>query len=118
MVGCLGCSYAYPTPSPPSQERLRIVAASPERYTLRLNFGRSQDLPVPPDGKLTVPIPAFSRGCTVHFLGIKTSNGYDPLKEWTLTVNAAGKAISSLTLRQVARLPTDANGFRILKLAE
>jgi hypothetical protein len=118
MVGSVGCSYALSYPSPPSQERVRVLAASPERYVLRLTSSRSQDFPVPPDGKVTLDVPSFLRGCTVHFLGIKTSDGYDPLKKWTLTANAAGKNMVSLTLSQVSKLPTDADGFRLLRLAE
>jgi len=118
MLASFGCSYALPFPNPPSQERVRVFAVSPERYTLRLTSSRSQDFPVPPDGRVTLEVPAFRRGCTVHFLGVKTSDGYDPLKQWTLTVNTAGKTTGGLTLRQVAKLPTDADGFRLLKLAD
>jgi hypothetical protein len=117
VAGSVGCSFALPVPSPPTQERVRVLAASPERYTLRLNSSRSQDFPVSPDGKVTLDVPPFRRGCTVHFLGIKTSDGYDPLKKWTVTVNAAGKTVRSISLSQVAKLPTDAEGFRMLKVA-
>jgi len=117
-LASIGCSYALPVASPPSQERVRVMAASPERYTLRLNSSRSQDFPVPPDGKVTLAVPPFNRGCTVRFLGIKTGDGYDPLKEWTVTVKAANKTINRLTLRQVAKLPTDAEGFRLLKVPD
>ena len=118
MLASVGCSYALPAPSPPSQERVRVLAASPERYTLRLNSSRSQDFPVPPDGRVTLAVPPFSRGCTVRFLGIRTSDGYDPLQKWTVTLKVASKTISGLTLNQVAKLPTDAEGFHLLKLPD
>lgn len=118
MLPSVGCSYALPAPSPPSQEHVRVLAASPQRYTLRLNSSRSQDFPVPPDGKVTLAVPPFSGGCTVRFLGIRTSHEYDHLKEWTVTVSANGKTFDRLTLGQVAKLPTDAEGFRLLKLPD
>jgi hypothetical protein len=117
ILGSLGCSYALPVPSPPFRERVRVVSPSPERYSLRLATVRSEDLPVPPDGRLTLSIPPIQRGCTVHFLGIKVSDGYDPFKEWTIAIYADGKSLRRLSLTQLNKLPTDPDGYRLLAIA-
>lgn len=121
ILGSLGCSYALPVPSPAFRERVRVVSPSPERYSLRLTTVRSEDLPVPPDGRLTLSIPPIQRGCTVHFLGIKVSDGYDPLKDWTVAVNAVnadGKSLRRLSLTQLNKLPTDPEGYRLWAIAD
>jgi hypothetical protein len=112
-----GCSYALPVPAPPSAERVRIVAASPERLIVQVNAGHTIDYTVPADGRLTVGIPAYSRGCSRYlFNAVKVSDGADPLKGWTLTVSSGGKVVRSLSLRQVSHLATDSEGFHLLKI--
>ena len=113
----LGCVYyALPVVNPPSQERVNIVAKSPESYVIRIKAERSQDYPVPPDGRVSVGIPAYRPGCRVSVTAIKVSNGYDPLKDWTVEVREGDVAVRSLSVRQLSRLRPDAEGFRVIKI--
>lgn len=118
MLGALGCSYALPPVSPASQERVRVISRLPGRASLRVVTTRSEDLSVPPDGRLTFSIPPTRRGCTVRFLGIKVSDGYDPFKDWTVAVYADSKRLRRLSLIQLNKLPTDPGGYRLLEIAD
>ena len=112
-----GCSYALPAFTPSAAERVRVVAKSPRLLVVHVDVGHRTDYPVPADGRLTVGIPAYRRGCSVYlFNEVKVSNGADPLKTWTMTVDSRGRIIRTLSLRQVSRLATDADGFRLLKV--
>jgi len=119
MFDSAGCSYALPTFTPSSAERVRILAKSPRLLVIHVDAGHKVDYPVPADGRLTVGVPAYRRGCSVYLLNeVKVSNGADPLKAWTVTVTSGGKVMRALSLRQVSRLATDAEGFHLLKIAD
>ena len=113
----LGCAYVMTAPTPPSQERIRIVAKAPEAYVVHVEAGRSVDYQVPPDGRLTLAVPAYRRACSVYlFNAVKVSDGGDPLKGWAVEVNASGKAVRRLSFRQLTKLATDSDGYRLLKV--
>ncbi len=119
MLILMGCSYALPIVTPPSAERVRLVAKSPESLIVHVDVGHSMEYSVPADGRLTIGIPAYQRGCTRYlFNAIKVSDGVDPLKNWTLTVSSSTKAMRTLSLRQVSQLARDSEGFRLLKISE
>ena len=119
LVDSAGCSYALPAFTPSSAERVRIVAKSPELLVVHVDAGHTADYPVPADGRLTVGVPAYRRGCSVYlFNEVKVSNGADPLKAWTMTVTSGGKVMRALSLRQLSRLATDSEGFHLLKIAD
>ena len=112
-----GCSYALPAFTPPSAERVRVIARSPQLLVVHVDVGHTVDYPVPADGRLTLGIPAYRRGCSVYLLNeVKISNGADPLKAWTMTVDSGGRVVRRLSLRQASRLATDPDGFRSLKV--
>jgi len=114
-----GCSYALPIANPPSAERVRVVARTPELFVVHVDVGHTMDYAVPADGRVTVGVPAYRRGCSVYLFNLaKVSNGADPLKDWTLTVSSGGKVVRTLSLRQVSRLSVDSEGFRLLKIPD
>jgi hypothetical protein len=118
LLPSLGCAYALPAPNPPSSERVRIVATSPDAYVLHVDAVRSVDYQVPTDGRVTLTIPAYRHGCSVYlFTLMKVSNGNDPLKEWALRVSANGGDVRKLSLWQLSKLPTDPEGYRLIKVA-
>ena len=118
-VHSLGCTYALPVPTPPSHAHVRIVATSPEAYLLRVKAERTVDYPVPPDGYLTIAIPAYSRGCSVYLFSVmRVSNGHDPLKDWTAEISVGGTNVRTLSLLELIRLPADSEGNRLLRIPE
>jgi len=114
-----GCSYALPAFTPPSAERVRVLARSPELLVGHVDADRLIEYPVPADGRVVLGIPGYGRGCSVYlFNAVKVNDGADPLRGWTLTVRFGGRAIRKLSLRQVSHLPTDSEGFRQLNVED
>jgi hypothetical protein len=114
----LACVYALTGSNAPGQEHVRILAVNPEKYVLHVETGEAIDTPVPPDGRTAVAIPAYLSGCKVYLLGVvKVSNGRDPLKDWSIAVISNRRTVRKLSLRQLVKLPTDSEGYRLLKIA-
>src|SRR5690242_16648833 len=78
-VGVAGCAYRLPAPMLPSVYRVRVVADSPDRYTVRLRVVDRHEYEVPPDGRLNIAVPAYRAGCSVYlFDKIRISSGANP----------------------------------------
>src|SRR6476469_1364757 len=58
-----GCVYRLPPAMLPWQQRLKVVARSPEDYVLRLRIREPRDYRVPADGRVTLDVPAYRVGC-------------------------------------------------------
>ena len=97
---------------------MKVVAVSPGHYSLHLDAAGSEAVPVPPDGRLTLAIPPIGRSCTVRFFGIKVRSSNNPTRYWTITVRETGQAVRRVSLTELAKLPTDADGFRLLRIAD
>jgi len=118
-LASMGCSYALPVATPPSAERVRVLAKSPQLLVIHVDVGHVVDYPVPTDGRLTLGVPAYRRGCSVYLLNeVRVSDGTDPLKAWTVTVSSNGKSLRALSLRQLSHLATDSEGFRLLEITD
>jgi hypothetical protein len=105
--------------SPPSQERVRIIAKSPDLYVVHVDVDHVTDYPVPADGRVIVGIPAYRPTCGVYlFNSIKVGGADDPLGTWAITVTSGGRILRKLSVRQVEKLTTDLDGYRVLKLSD
>ena len=115
---CLvGCAYRLPAYNLPSRHRLRIVTSSPEHYAIRIQGARTPDYQVPADGRITIDVPTFARACSIYFLGwIRIGRGLNPLTTKAIHVIAAGKTARRLSVTDISHLPTDAEGYRLLKI--
>jgi hypothetical protein len=113
----LGCAYTLPVPSPPFQERVRLVTETPERYIVRVESERRVDYQVPTDGRMVLSIPSYRRGCTVYLFSlVKVSDGKDPLRSLQIEVSTGGQTIRKLSVRQLMKLPTDSDGYRLVRV--
>lgn len=138
VLSCCGCTYRLYAPNPPSQERVRIVAKYPDRCTLHVEervttlgnpAGRNalhtdvahvMNYEVPSDGRVTITVPAFRPYCGVYlFNWIKVGGGGDDaLKEWEISVLYEVRTLRTLSVRELKELPTDAEGYRLLKISD
>ena len=110
-----GCAYRLPAPTPPTQDRIRVVATVPGQYVLRVQTGTVTDIPVPADGRVTVNVPAYHMPCEVYlFNEIRVGGNDDPLQRWKLLVIHDGKVVRRVSLRQVQALNADPAGYRLL----
>lgn len=82
------CAYRLPAASPPSQERIRIVANAPEQYGVQVNTGTVTQYIVPHDGRFKIGIPSYRPSCGVYlFDAIKVGGYSDPLASWSISVS-------------------------------
>jgi hypothetical protein len=113
------CAYRLPIFAPPSQELIRIVANTPEQYTVQVNTERMDDYDVPHDGRIKVGIPAHRPSCGVYLFNAVKVGGYsDPLKTWGVLISRNGKTVRKLSFRAVQKLATDAAGYHVLRIAD
>lgn len=115
MAASGGCAYRRPAGMAPSRQGLRLVAKSPEAYVLRLRIGEPHDYRVPVDGRVTLDVPGYGVPCDVYLLNkIRIRRGANPFSAKTLEIIVAGKVTRQLSLKEIATLPTDAEGYHLL----
>jgi len=99
----------------PSQQRLKVAAASPEAYILRLRIREPRDYRVPADGRVTLDVPAYRAGCSVYlFDKLRIQRGANPFTARTIDVVAGGKILRQLSLKEISALPVDPEGYHLL----
>ena len=117
--GLEGCTYRLPPISPPTQERIRIVAKSPDLYVVQVYVDHATDYPVPADGRVIVGIPSYRPSCGVYlFNAIKVSGAEDPLRTWTISVTFGRKSLRKLSVKQLEKLATDTDGYHLIKFSD
>jgi hypothetical protein len=111
----IGCVYRLPPATLPSQHRLKVVSNSPEVYSLRLRTREPHDYRVPTDGRVTLDLPGSRDGCSVYlFDRIRIRSGASPFTAITIDVIGNGRIARQLSLKQMAALPVDAEGYHLL----
>lgn len=112
-----GCAYRLPVSNVPSQQRLFIIAKSPERYVVRVQASDVGEFPVASDGRVTVDVPRLPRSCDVYlFSRIRISRGVKPVTAKSFHLIDSGNIEAKLSLAEIAKLPSDNSGYHILKL--
>ena len=118
MLGT-GCAIVCgPVHTVPPQ-KLHVMAASPSIYTIRVatGDGANADSPVPPDGRVGFDVPIGSRYCTSYLFGfIKVSSPTPVEKRRVIWVMRGEKVVRKLSAENIAKMPADSNGYRILKM--
>jgi len=110
-TGCACHLYPYNTPS---QHKLRVQADSPASYVIRV--ADEQAYPVAPDGRVTFDVPSLPRGCNVYLFDvIKISDGSSENLR-AIQLLRDGKVLRRFSLKQLAKLPTDAEGYSTVKV--
>ena len=113
-----GCVTACgPIRTVPSQ-RLSLVTPSPTSYTIRVqpHIGAPIDTPVPQDGRVAFDIPVTSRDSTTYFLLLPVYHYPPPDTLRVIRVVRDDRTIRKLSAQDIGRLPTDAEGYSILKI--
>jgi hypothetical protein len=111
-----GCAYRLPVLNVPSQERLMIIAKSPERYVVRIKASVSADFPVASDGRVTIHVPPLPRACSIYLFDlIKISEGIEPSKTKSIQLIDGADIVAKLSLTEIAKLPPDVSGYHIVQ---
>jgi len=115
VTALAGCVYRLAPPVMPSRQRLRIIAPAPDQYSVRFQFRETRDYAVPPDGRLTLDVPAYRASCGPFVFGIRMGP-QDPFAAKTVSIMRRNKVARRLSLLAIVRLPTDLEGYHELKL--
>lgn len=114
-----GCAYRLYVATPASHGLIRIVADSPEQYSVQVNTETVKQYDVPHDGRIAVDIPSYRPPCGVYlFNAVKVGGDGDPLKTWTVSITRNGKTVHKQSLRATQKSPTDEAGYHIVRIAK
>ena len=104
VVSSSGCVYRLQPAIPPSNHRLRIIADSPQRYSIHVLF---YDYAVSQDGTVDFKWGGF-RGCSVYLVNtIPIRRVPNAAKEKNISVMLGPSVIRKLSLDEIAALPKD-----------
>jgi hypothetical protein len=108
LLSGIGCAYRLQPAVPPFQQRLRIVAPSPQRYTVRV---QSTDYSVSPEGHVEVKVGGLQRGCSVYLFDlIPIRRVPSPTKEKIISLMNGTAPIQTFSLHDLGKLPRDSEG--------
>jgi hypothetical protein len=111
-----GCAYRMAAPLLPSHQRLRILANSPERFSVRV---QASDYRTEPDGHVSFDIATIHRGCSVYLFNfIPISRVPDPEKQKVISVMIGGEPIRRLSFGELSKLPVDGAGYHELPISD
>jgi len=117
MLMSAGCAYRLPVFRPPFQQQIKVVARNPENYVLRLGIIEPHDYHVPGDGRVTLDIPSYRAACSGYLIDkILVRPGADPFSKKRIDVVVGGKITRQLSLKDISRLPTDSEGYHLLRV--
>jgi hypothetical protein len=102
-----GCVYRHNPPIPPSNQRLRIIAKSPERYTIRV---LSHEYAASADGNVDFKW-AASTGCSVYLFNQIPIHRLPPAtKQKNISIMLGQSVVRQLSIEEIARLPKGGDG--------
>ena len=76
------------------------------------------DYPITQDGRVTFTVPPFRRGCTTYLFDVIKINDTTPAHARVVEVRREQRVVRKLSLSQIAKLPEDAAGYRIVKVKD
>ena len=114
-LGLTGCAYRMAAPLVQmGPQHLRVVAQSPQQYHAII---QSEDHPIGPDGRIDFNFRMLHRGCSVYLFGpIPIHRVPAPDKEKVIILKAGERTLARLSVRELAKLPEDADGYKLLRL--
>ena len=108
-----GCAAALMSGSQPTDVKLALRTPHPERHVARVALEPPVDYPVASDGRVEFKVPSFQHGDTYYFLGIKLRDG-SAERLRVVEVRRGSHVVRRLSLDEIANLPTNAAGYRVV----
>jgi hypothetical protein len=116
MLELTGCAYRLMPLTRPTQQRIHILANSPEQYSVRV---QASDHRVQADGRVSFDTPMIRSGCSVYlFNQIPIRKAPDLSKTKLISIMTSGKTVETLSLRDLSKLPLDSAGYRQLTFSQ
>jgi hypothetical protein len=112
-----GCVYALRVASPPADVKLGLQSPRPEQHFVRVALAHPVDYPVGSNGRVEFTVPSLRSGCDVLLFGIKMRDG-SAEKVRVIEVRDQERVVRKFSLADVARLPRDEAGYRIVKVGD
>lgn len=109
-----GCVTALRPANQPSQQKLRVEASTPQEYMIRV--AEKTDYTVPADGRVIVDVPHLERGCAMYLFGAVKVKDHSPYDVPAIHIKRGNHTIRKLSLNDLAKLPVDDEGYRLVKL--
>jgi hypothetical protein len=115
----MGCAYTLPPRSHQADIKLKVQASQPERHAIRVAAVEPPtDYPVPTDGRVSFTVPPFRQGCSVYlFEFIRIADG-KPEHLRIVEVRRGERVLRRLSLTQLASLPEDEAGYRVVRVGD
>jgi hypothetical protein len=104
-----GCVYSLHPYKSPSQHKICIQGASPERFVVRV--ADRQIYPVAIDGRVRIDIPQLPRGCAVSLFGVFKLSDSGPEDVRAIHLLKDGTVVRMISLKQLRKFPVDSDGY-------
>ena len=137
-VGSTGCALRLYAPVPSSEDRLKVIAKTPDLYVLhveehvptlnkselnldaRIHPAHTANYEIPKDGLISIRVPSYRPNCGVYLFNLFKvgGGGDDALRAWKVSVLSGTTEVRVLSLQQVRSLPTNAAGYHLLKIRD
>ena len=112
--GLTGCVTALSTYGQPYSEHLRILATSPQRFTVRVINGNEYS--PSPKGTVEIEIPRVQRGCKMHLFGIVKIADASANARKVVFIRHGSHVVLHLSLNDMEKLPVDSKGYRTVRV--
>ena len=113
-----GCVYILRTANPPTDARLKIQAAQPQQYLVRVALEQPANYPVAADGHVSFTVPPFQHGCDIYLFGVAKLRDGAAEDVRVIEVRRDAQVIRKLSLTQIAKLPRDEAGYAVIKIED
>lgn len=114
-----GCVYALHGYNAPSDQTLKIISDSPQKYILRMDDGfgdQHKDYSVGGDGIVRFKVPSLPRGCAVRLFGVLQVADHRSEDMRAIELLKGGKSIRKFSLDDIAKLKLDSSGIPSVKI--
>ena len=109
-----GCVHADGPYNQPSQEKLRLESKVPQAYAVQV--ADKAEVPVGADGRVVVEIPRLQRRHKTYLFGVAKVSESSPEDVAAIALKKEGRTVRKLSLNDLKGLPTDGEGYKLLKV--
>lgn len=114
-----GCAYHLHPYNAPSDQTLKVLHPMPERFSVRVENlieDKHAVVPVGTNGIVNFHVPSLPRGCAVYLFEVVKISDSRPEDVRAINLQKDGKTVRKLSLNDIAKLGTDTNGVRQIKV--
>jgi hypothetical protein len=108
-----GCVVADGPYNQPSRVKLHLESPTPQAYTVHVASNAA--FPVGADGRVVVDVPRLERGHATYLLGVAKVSQSSPYDIAAIDLKEGGKTVRKLSLNDLKKLPTDSEGYTLVK---